>query len=237
VNPEETHSKTCATRGTLRSRRIVGGAILASVVALTVVAFLWRTYLGPYHFLTVTPGVLYRSGTLDPDDLADILERYRIRTVVSLRTSREQEVGDWYMREAAICQKRAVDFIDLPMGSDVPDESQIDTWLHLISSPDSLPVLVHCAHGVQRTGVMVAIYEIERLHKTKADVLNNMPFANRLHEDARQFILNYVPRSQQKSAPNGVTAFDSAGPQCAGPGASSTAANASAAPLYVAESP
>jgi len=237
VKPEETRSRTDAARDTSRSRRIVGGAVGASVVGLTVAAFLWRTYLGPYHFLTVTPGVLYRSGTLDPDDLADILERYRIRTVVSLRTSREQEVGDWYMREAAICQRRDVDFIDLPMGSDVPDESQIDTWLHLISSPDSLPVLVHCAHGVQRTGVMVAIYEMERLHKTKAEVLNEMPFASRLHEDARQFILNYVPRGQQKPAPNGVPAFDSAGPQSAGPGASSTAANASDATPYVADNP
>jgi protein tyrosine/serine phosphatase len=168
--------------------------VLAS--ALTTAAIFVSAPTEPYHFLVVTPGVLYRSGTLDPDHLARVLNRYEIRTVVNLRTPREQSDGEWRAQEVTTCRQSEVELIDLPMRTNVPDIQQIDEWLRILADPARLPVLVHCAHGVQRTGVMVAIYEMERLGKTKEEVLSGMPFGHRLHGDAHRFILNYVPRRE-----------------------------------------
>ena len=66
------------------------------------------------------------------------------------------------------------------------------------------PILIHCAQGVIRTGMMVAIYEMEYRHKDNKQTLEQLPmFGHDLYVPKRQrmrdFITNYVPRWKQQN--------------------------------------
>jgi tyrosine-protein phosphatase SIW14 len=162
----------------------------------------WYHKTRPYHFLTVTPGVLYRSGTLQPHNLEKMIERYGIKTVVNLRPLPKQSKPDWYIEEAGICRLKGVKLVNIPMlGNTPPSEEQLAQWLTLLDNKENLPILVHCAQGVIRSGIMVAIYEMEYLKKDNERTLAELPmFGHELYvpkrKRMREFILNYVPRRE-----------------------------------------
>jgi protein tyrosine/serine phosphatase len=122
------------------------------------------------HFDVVMPGILYRSGQLNPDQLTEAIRRYGIRTVVSF-----QIPGAGVKAERALARRLKVDFLNLPMpGSGFGRESQFREVLKACDDPDRRPVLVHCARGTCRTGAAVALYRYERNGWTVADVAAEM---------------------------------------------------------------
>ena len=193
------------------SNRYTKWALIISVIAIA--AFIWHEQTKAYHFLTVTPGVLYRSGWMQPHAMNEIIRKYGIRTMVNLclPTEKMSRENNNYVKEQEICRKNAVMLVYLPMvGNTPPTQEQIDQWLNLLQDSSRLPVLVHCAHGVIRTGAMVAIYEMEFLHKSNEKALAELPmFGHKLDDPKRKelcdFLLNYKPRmhteSQSKSEP------------------------------------
>lgn len=147
-----------------RRRRLGLLAALLAVAAATAIALALNHRLGPKHLLTVTPDVLYRSGQLTPEQLADVITRNGVRTVVNLRSENEMQRGDWHARERATAKALGARVVDLPMNTGFPPRNtELERWLALLDDPDAHPMLVHCEYGVIRTGIMVAIYEIERL--------------------------------------------------------------------------
>jgi protein tyrosine phosphatase (PTP) superfamily phosphohydrolase (DUF442 family) len=122
------------------------------------------------HFDVVKPGVLYRSGQLNADQLAEAVRRYGIRTVVSF-----QVPGAGVEAERSVSRRLKVDFLHLPMpGSGLGREEQFREVLKACDDPDRRPVLVHCARGTCRTGAAVALYRYERDGWTVADVAAEM---------------------------------------------------------------
>jgi protein tyrosine/serine phosphatase len=171
----------------------------AAVLVGAIVMLTWRHKLQPSHFVVVEPGLLYRSGVLSPRNLEEVLTRYGIRTVVNLRSVDERCEGDWYKTERAICGRAGVGLLDLPVKGDVPADGQIDQWLELLGDRTRHPILIHCAQGVMRTGLMVAVYEMEFHRKSNRQALADMRlFGHNVntprHRDLREFILNYKPR-------------------------------------------
>jgi len=133
------------------------------VLLFSAAALVTRYRLSPKHFQIVEPGRLYRSASLPTDDLADVVERHGIRTVVNLRSELENENGDWYSREAATLQEAGVALIDLPMHTGHPPDSEsLEGWLDLLADEEATPILVHCEYGVVRTSIMVSIFKMER---------------------------------------------------------------------------
>ncbi|MFQ5844199.1 MAG: tyrosine-protein phosphatase, partial [Planctomycetota bacterium] len=183
-------------RGLGRRQRIrfvlLGGLLLGG-------ALVWHHQARPYHFEAVAEGVLYRSGTLGASGLAGVLERYRVRTVVNLRSEAES-AGDWHREEARVCADHGVALVDMPMRPETPPTpEQVATWLRLLDDPEAQPILVHCEHGVVRTGMMVAVYEMEYRRRAGGDVLATLPmFGHELYVPRRarmrEFIAGYVPR-------------------------------------------
>lgn len=173
----------------------------AATVALVTVVLIWSSQAQPYHFQTVTPGILYRSGVLRPGNLEEMLARYGIRTVVNLRSVDERTEGQWYANERAICQRAGARLVDMPIEYDVPSDRQIDQWIELLEDRGRRPILIHCAQGVMRTGLMVAVYEMEFLNKSNRQALADMPLFGHdvqtpRHRELREFILSYKPRSR-----------------------------------------
>lgn len=122
------------------------------------------------HFDVVKPGILYRSGQLNPDQLRDAVRIHGIRTVVSF-----QLPGQGVEQERAVARGLGVDFLNLPMpGDGFGDESQFREVLKMVDDPAQRPVLVHCARGTCRTGAAVALYRFERDGWTIDDVSAEM---------------------------------------------------------------
>jgi protein tyrosine/serine phosphatase len=149
--------------------RIAMAAALAAIVAG---AATWLTIevkanrLVWDHFDVVTPGVFYRSGQLNPEQLAEAIETYRLKTVVSFLLP-----GPEVEAERRLVERLGAEFLHLPMpGDGFGREEQFRKVLEVVDDPARRPALVHCARGTCRTGSAVALYRFERDGWTIDDV-------------------------------------------------------------------
>jgi protein tyrosine phosphatase (PTP) superfamily phosphohydrolase (DUF442 family) len=77
-----------------------------------------------------------------------------------------------------------------------PKKSDVDRFLQIVNNPENQPVLVHCAQGVRRTGMMVAVYQMAQMgydkERAKAAILR-FGHSDRTANDVRRFIDGYDP--------------------------------------------
>jgi protein tyrosine/serine phosphatase len=180
---------------TARSRRrwvilsLVGVLLLAGLSGLV-----WSEWQQARwnRFDTVSEGVLYRSGRLEPDVLAEAVSRHGLRTVVDL-TPATGEDARLHEEERKVLAEAGVRYVEMPIpGKDSPTPEQVKAWRALLADEGSRPILVHCKHGVHRTGQMVAAYEMEYLGKSPGQALEDAPLhGHRLKPSMRDFILRY----------------------------------------------
>ncbi len=101
---------------------------------------------------------LYRSGEPTKKGLQQ-LKDMGFSTLIDLRAPSEQKFDE---KEAAA--ELDVKYIRLVMTSAAPTKKQIDTMLDEIKKsqkdPSNGKVLVHCAHGSDRTGCMIGIWRV-----------------------------------------------------------------------------
>lgn len=106
------------------------------------------------NFRKVTTGI-YRGGQPDRAALEE-LARDGFKTVVSFRWQKkivEQEERD--------CRELDLEFVSIPLNySNPPRLADIKNFLNVLEDDQKYPVFVHCLHGKDRTGIMVAIYRI-----------------------------------------------------------------------------
>lgn len=99
----------------------------------------------------VAPGIL-RGAQPRPEGY-ETLRKMGIRTVVNLRFRH----GERRAVEAAGMRS-----VEIPMDtlSNV-DPAKVRKVLAVMTDPENLPLFVHCAHGKDRTGLVVAVYRME----------------------------------------------------------------------------
>jgi hypothetical protein len=90
-----------------------------------------------------------------------------IRTVVALRVS---DGGDG----AVFDKSDAVHYQHLKFNPFSPKDSDVIDFLRIVTTKSAQPVLVHCAQGSDRTGMMVAIYRIVVQGWSKDDAIKEM---------------------------------------------------------------
>ena len=84
------------------------------------------------------------------------LKALGIDTVVRLSTGEEYIAGEREHVEAL-----GMRFVSLPWrAADVPTDEQVRTFLDLFQQQPARTIFVHCREGVDRTGVMMALYRI-----------------------------------------------------------------------------
>lgn len=101
------------------------------------------------NFYRVSPH-LYRGA--QPEDAGfDQLKKLGIKTVLNLRSFHSDR------RET---RKAGLGYEHLYMKAWHPEDEEIVHFLKLMADRDNTPVFIHCQHGADRTGLMVAIYRI-----------------------------------------------------------------------------
>lgn len=142
--------------GARRTR--LGIALLALTLYLTVAGLWWRSARLPRRLATVVEGQLYRSGLVLPGHLERLQRDYRIGRVVSLLAADAPVT----IAERKTARRLGLEWHNIPLrGSGQSTPADRRRILDLLSDSDAPPTLVHCAAGVHRTGLAVALY---RLH-------------------------------------------------------------------------
>ncbi len=94
--------------------------------------------------------ILYRGEQPTAEGFAE-LKKMGIKTVVNLRafhSDRDELAG------------AGLQYVHINCKAWHPEEEDVAQFLKLLKDPKNLPVFVHCQHGADRTGMMVASYRI-----------------------------------------------------------------------------
>jgi len=98
----------------------------------------------------------YRGSQPEGRDYAD-LAALGVKTVIDLQAD-----GD-NADEAKLVEASGMRFYRIPMTTRVaPTGEQLATFMRIVNDPAQQPVYVHCAGGRHRTGVMTAVYRMEK---------------------------------------------------------------------------
>jgi hypothetical protein len=125
------------------------------LAGLALAAALYAGYVlaGP-NFHTVLPGFVYRCAQPSEEDLARLIRKYGIRTVVNLRGL---DLEPWYTAESRVTNRLNVCQEDIGFSSGrLPSVPTLRQLVEAVDGTDC-PILFHCHKGADRTGMASAI--------------------------------------------------------------------------------
>ncbi|MGX9715842.1 dual specificity protein phosphatase family protein [Janthinobacterium lividum] len=111
----------------------------------------WATPLPQVSNLHQVTPVLYRSARLDSADVAQ-LQALGVKTVISLRS---------FHSDTQVLEGSGIRAVRIPINTwAIRDRHVIDTMRAIRAAGQHGPVLLHCLHGADRTGMMAAMYRM-----------------------------------------------------------------------------
>ena len=143
--------------------------IIAVIVLLVLVGtgkYVYDRHIN-HNFMTITEGKVYKSGVIPPDEIADYVKKYHIKSIVDLRfPGTGDDVNNPEVPAELTAEKEAVAKIPglnyFNDGSDqVPKQENLDKFFKIMDNKENYPVLIHCYHGIGRAQMYSAIYRIE----------------------------------------------------------------------------
>ncbi len=122
---------------------------------------------------------LYRGARPDSFESFESLQKLGVKTVINLQGGdikdgtfgfiagliQTGEHDEWIRFERKTVQSLGMNFVRFPMNSLAPIKDyktgrEIGKLLNFIADPKNQPVFVHCEHGADRTGLIVALYRV-----------------------------------------------------------------------------
>lgn len=125
----------------------------------------WATLIHePGNLYSVTP-TFFRSAMLRRDDVAR-LRALGIKTVVSLRAFHNDE---------EVLRDSGIKAVHVPINTwAIGDRKVIQALRSIRAAEQHGPVLLHCQHGADRTGLITAMYRILYQQRSKEEALAEM---------------------------------------------------------------
>jgi protein tyrosine/serine phosphatase len=100
--------------------------------------------------------------------------RFHIHTVINLRGADPRQ--PWYEDELAAARVSGAQHIDLRMSAThMPSPATLDE-LRAILNHATLPILIHCQSGADRSGLVAALYELWVVHRSPAEASLQLSF-------------------------------------------------------------
>jgi protein tyrosine phosphatase (PTP) superfamily phosphohydrolase (DUF442 family) len=102
---------------------------------------------------------LYRGAQPKPGGLKQLFA-LGVKTIINLR-----DTDDATRAEEREAHALGLRYYNIPLPSNSrPKPVQVEHVLALINAPENFPVFVHCHHGADRTGTIIACYRIANEH-------------------------------------------------------------------------
>lgn len=128
------------------------------------------------NFYTVDDGKLYRSAQLSDHELYEIIQKYQIKTVLSLRGYPPKKILWHNTDETENLPKLGIHFVPIDLeDSYYPSKEDTQRIVHILEE-GPYPILVHCRVGTDRTGMVSAMYEKFILNKPTEEALEQLRF-------------------------------------------------------------
>ncbi|HKB41500.1 MAG TPA: tyrosine-protein phosphatase [Gemmataceae bacterium] len=199
-------------------RWALGLAITASIIAVPAVHFR-ALFAHAKRLREVTPERFYRCGQLTATGFREAFQRYGIRTVLNLQDEapdpllRETYYDAPSVLESDLCREHGVRYrvlyFDLLPRNRLTSErpAVIDAYLQILDDPDAYPILLHCKAGLHRTGLLTAIYRMEKEGWSKGAALRELrangfgdSVSNTSNDYVMQLLELYVPGQRRVPA-------------------------------------
>lgn len=136
----------------MRIFKTVGLTLMAGVAALGIFMGV-NQLMGNEH--EVIAGELYRSAQPGTEEIDSLVQRHGIKTIINLRNEKR---GAWYTEEKAAAERNGVTLVDYPISSaEVLPVAESKELAEIMRNAQK-PILIHCEHGANRTGLASAIY-------------------------------------------------------------------------------
>ena len=152
---------------------------------------------GVAYAAEVAPG-LYRGGQPSAEGVA-WLKSKGFKTVLNLRHYH----GD---SEKQLVESVGMRYERIALTSwGAPSPEQVARFLQIVRDPTMRPLYVHCQHGVDRTGAMMAVYRMEEEGWSNPQAFAEMEYfdAHSIWRDLREFVRKYhfQPQPARLEAP------------------------------------
>ncbi|MCK4651112.1 tyrosine-protein phosphatase [Candidatus Babeliales bacterium] len=123
------------------------------------------------NFHAVEKYQFYRSNQLPSKSLKKYINKYGIKSVLNLRGQNDKK---WWYKERNACEKMKVQLYNIALTeTKLPTKSQIEEILDVFDNAQK-PILVHCKSGVDRTGMISALWALDKQHRSKKNALKQL---------------------------------------------------------------
>jgi tyrosine-protein phosphatase SIW14 len=112
---------------------------------------------------------IFRGGRPSADGITWLAQNH-VKTDIDLEND-ERPISV----EQTLATNAGVQFVSFPMNAyATPSDDTVNQILELMGSPDDQPVFVHCHHGENRTGLIVALFRVLNQGWTSQAAYNEM---------------------------------------------------------------
>ncbi len=134
--------------------RIAMYAVVLVVLLAAVGGWVFRGLRFDENLHTVIPNEVYRSAQPSSVELKRWIEELSLRSVINLRGER---VSSWFKKEQAVTEAHGVDLYSIALGNGaMPPLKALRQLINLLDTAKR-PVLLHCAHGIERSAIASAV--------------------------------------------------------------------------------
>lgn len=134
--------------------------VLAIFVFTFCVFVTWEVRVLVFHNMAAVEGSkVYRSSQMSGDEFKSVANKLKLKTIINLRGA---NIGSkWYDEEIAASNSAAVKHFDIRLSAGrLPPPDQIKLLFDIFDK-GPYPILIHCASGADRTGLVSALYLID----------------------------------------------------------------------------
>lgn len=182
------------------------GFLILGITSIVIGKYVYDMNIN-HNFETITEGKVYKSGVIPPDEIADYVEKYKIKSIIDFRFPGTQDLvnnpeipSELLSEKDAIAKIKGVNYFN--NGSDqVPNQKNLNYLFEILDNKNNYPVLMHCYHGTGRAEIYSAIYRIEYENFTNEEARNQVRFLVKWSsfDDGKpkgEFLKNYKTRKE-----------------------------------------
>lgn len=120
---------------------------------------------------------IYRGSQPDKSSFMYLKEKFGIKTIVSFRGAGTQPPSEvpQVQEEKKVVESLGLKFVNyaVPFDTNISN-SMLTSYFKVLDNAKKEPIFVHCAHGRDRTGTMVAMYKMRQTGVSGKEALNEM---------------------------------------------------------------